>query len=94
MVNSVDIEGLRDFFKVLGDDTRMRIILLLEEKARNVTEIATALGMTQSAISHQLRTLYDHRVVTCIKAGQERIYEILDPHIYEIIKQARDHIKE
>jgi DNA-binding transcriptional ArsR family regulator len=90
----VDIERLRDFFKVLGDDTRMRIILLLEESAKNVTEIANALNMTQSAISHQLRTLYDHRVVTYSKAGQERIYEILDPHIYKIIKQARDHIRE
>jgi predicted transcriptional regulator len=46
----VDIERLRDFFKVLGDDTRMRIILLLEESAKNVTEIANALNMTQKGM--------------------------------------------
>lgn len=94
MTNKDDIERLGAFFKVLGDDTRMRIILLLEESPMNVTEIASALQMKQSAISHQLRTLYDHRVVTYTKAGQERIYEILDKHIFEIIKQARDHMME
>lgn len=94
MERKVNIDELSNFFKTLSDDTRMRIILLLEERPQNVTEIANALNMSQSAISHQLRMLYDHRVVNYTKHGQERIYEIRDRHIYEIIKQARDHIKE
>lgn len=85
---------LKDFFKVLGDETRMRIIFLLKENPLSVNEIAKALHMEQSAISHQLKTLYHYRVVTYTRSGKERIYEILDDHIYEIIAQASAHIEE
>lgn len=92
--NEQTIIHLKDFFKVLGDETRMRIILLLRENPLNVSDIARALKMEQSAISHQLRVLYQHRVVTYVRSGQERIYEILDNHIYQIIAQAQEHIEE
>ncbi len=88
------IMNLKDFFKVLGDETRVRIIFLLRENPLNVTEIARRLNMEQSAISHQLRILYHHRVVTYVRSGQERIYEILDNHIYEILAQASEHLEE
>ncbi|MDY0214116.1 MAG: metalloregulator ArsR/SmtB family transcription factor [Bacilli bacterium] len=88
------IMNLKDFFKVLGDETRVRIILLLRKNPLNVSEIARRLNMEQSAISHQLRVLYSHRVVTYVRSGQERIYEIVDNHIYEILAQAKEHIEE
>ena len=88
------IMNLKDFFKVLGDETRVRIIFLLRENPLNVTGIARRLNMEQSAISHQLRILYQHRVVTYTRSGQERIYEILDNHIYEILAQASEHLEE
>lgn len=88
------VSALRDFFKVLGDDTRVRIILLLRDNPQNVTEIATALNMEQSAISHQLRTLYLQRAVNFHRNGKEKIYEIRDNHIYEILASANEHIEE
>lgn len=93
-LNLVTVEKLRNFFKVLGDDTRMRIILLLQNNPTTVNDIARALKMEQSAISHQLKILYQQRVVTYKKSGKERIYEIIDNHIFEIIAQASEHIEE
>ncbi len=89
-----EVERLRDFFKVLSDNTRVSIILLLRDNPLSVSEIAGALLMEQSAISHQLRILYTGRFVKFIRQGKAKIYEIADNHIYEIIAQASAHIAE
>lgn len=85
---------LASFFKVFSDVTRIRIILLLKSAPHTVSEIAEALHMDQSAISHQLRTLYNARIVTYVRFGKMRRYEIVDNHIYTIIDQTIDHVKE
>lgn len=94
MSNKEVVTKLNDFFKTLGDPTRMRIILLLQNNPLSVTDIARKLNMEQSAISHQLKILYNERFVTFTRDGKARIYEILDNHIYAIIKQASEHLAE
>ncbi len=89
-----EVENLKDFFKVLSEGTRVSIILLLRNNPLSVSEIAQALKMEQSAISHQLRILYNERFVTFKRQGKAKIYAIADNHIYEILAQAREHIAE
>lgn len=95
MANKHDeVMMLNEFFKVLAEPTRVRIILLLRNNPLSVTDIANELAMEQSAISHQLKILYNTRFVTYKRVGKAHIYEILDDHIYEIITQASEHLKE
>lgn len=89
--NLLDISKL---YKVLGDYTKIRIIYCLYKKERNVTEICNELNMGQSAISHQLKLLKDNRLIQCKRNGKTIIYSLLDKHIYSIISQGIDHIKE
>lgn len=89
-----EVERLKDFFKVLSEQTRVSIILLLRDNPLSVSEITLHLKMEQSAISHQLRILYNERFVTFKRQGKAKIYEICDNHIYEIIAQAREHVAE
>lgn len=89
-----EVERLKNFFKVLSEQTRVSIILLLRDNPLSVSEITLHLKMEQSAISHQLRILYNERFVTFKRQGKAKIYEICDNHIYEIIAQAREHVAE
>jgi DNA-binding transcriptional ArsR family regulator len=79
-------------FQTLGDPTRMRIISLLLEGEQCVHTITTALGMTQSAVSHQLRTMRDLRLVRARKAGRHVFYALDDAHIADLFRQTLAHI--
>jgi DNA-binding transcriptional ArsR family regulator len=85
----VDAAGL---FKVLGDPTRLRILDALSAGEMKVQEIADGLGMTQSAISHQLHTLKDHRVVKARRDGRWIYYSIDDAHVKELYEQGMEHV--
>ena len=87
-------ELVSNFFKALSDPTRIMIIYALKEKALTVTELTQALNMTQSAISHQLRTLKDNKIVNNEKKGKEVYYSLSDHHIYTIFDQAKEHMEE
>ncbi len=91
--NISNIANLSDFFKVLSNDTRLKILLLLDDKSLCVEEISLSLNMTSSAISHQLRILKNSRYVKSEKKGQYVYYSIDDIHIFEIINNALLHIK-
>jgi len=80
-----------ELFKVLGDETRLRILDALAGGELRVQEIADGLGMTQSAISHQLHTLRDHRVVKARRDGREIYYSIDDAHVQELFEQGMEH---
>lgn len=82
------------FFKSLSDETRIAIIFSLKDNELTVTELKTVLNMTQSAVSHQLKTLRDANIVTNRREGKEVYYKLSDQHIYTIFNQALDHVEE
>jgi len=83
--------GAAELFKVLGDETRLRILDALSGGEMRVQDIADHLGMTQSAISHQLHTLKDHRVVKSRRDGRGIYYSIDDAHVQELFEQGMEH---
>ena len=88
-----EVERVAELFKVFGDETRMKILLLIYKNSMNVSEIAAGIGMTLSAISHQLKTLKTARLVKSQKLGKEVFYELDDEHVESIVKMAVSHIK-
>lgn len=85
---------LGDFFKILGDSTRIKILSALFQSEMCVCDIAALLGMTQSAISHQLRVLKQGRIVKHRKEGKVVYYSLDDDHIKHIVDQGLTHISE
>ncbi len=81
-------------FKTLSDPTRIKIIYALKNKERSVSEIVELVGITQSAVSHQLRVLRNVNLVNYVKKGKEVIYSLSDEHVYNIFDQAVEHVKE
>jgi len=86
---------LAEVFKVLGDQTRIKLLALLaSEQEMCVCDIAQALGMGQSAISHQLRVLRDARLVKFRKLGKEALYSLDDDHVLTLMGQGLEHVRE
>ena len=85
---------LGDLFKVFGDTTRIRILYSLFESELTVNAITEILGMTQSAISHQLKVLKDANLVDCRREGKTMIYYLADDHVRTIIGQGYEHLTE
>lgn len=85
---------LADIFKVLGDSTRVKILSALFQAEMCVCDIAALLGMTQSAISHQLRVLKQARLVKYRKDGKVVYYSLEDEHVKSIFDQGLVHIAE
>ncbi|MBM7708749.1 ArsR/SmtB family transcription factor [Enterococcus lemanii] len=88
-----EIEKVSRLFKVLGDVTRVKILLFLEEGERNVTAIAEAIEMEQSAVSHQLKLLKDHRLVKSRREGKTVLYRLDDDHVFGILAQIVEHVR-
>ena len=85
---------LADLFKLFGDTTRMKILFALLESEMCVCAIADLLGMTQSAISHQLRILKDADLVGNRREGKTIYYFLSDDHVRTIVAQGFDHLIE
>ena len=85
---------LSELFKVFGDSTRIRILYCLFESEMCVYDIATLLGMTQSAISHQLSVLKKNKLVKSRREGKNIIYSLADAHVRAIINQGVEHVTE
>lgn len=85
---------LAELFKIFGDSTRIRILFVLFESEVCVCDLAEALNMTQSAISHQLRILKQAKLVKNRREGKSIFYSLADDHVRTIIAQGLDHIKE
>lgn len=88
------LSDLADLFKLFGDTTRMRILYALFEGEMCVCAISEYLGMTQSAISHQLKTLKAANLVKARREGKTIYYALADEHVRSIIAQGYDHITE
>ena len=85
---------LADLFKIFGDTTRIRILYALFESEMCVCAIAEFLGMTQSAISHQLKVLKDNNLVSSRRAGKTIYYSLADDHVRSIVGQGFEHLTE
>ena len=85
---------LADFFKTFGDTTRVKILYALMEQDLCVVDLAEAIGATQSAVSHQLRTLKQSRLVRAKREGKNVVYSLSDDHVHSILDQGMTHICE
>ncbi len=89
-----EITALSEFFKVFGDPSRLRILYYLSKAELCVTDLASIAVMQQSAVSHQLKTLRQNRLVKLRKDGVTNYYSLDDQHVSEIYLMALTHIKE
>lgn len=94
MIPEENLYNLAELFKVFGDSTRIRILFVLFEEEVCVCDIAEALHMTQSAISHQLRILKANKLVKNRREGKSIFYSLADDHVRTIIAQGLNHIAE
>ncbi len=85
---------LAELFKVFGDSTRVKILYCLFDTELCVGDIAQALGMTQTAVSHQLRVLKANKLVKCRRDGKSMFYSLADDHVHSILGQGMDHLME
>ncbi len=94
MPDETELYDLAELFKIFGDSTRIRILFVLFEAEVCVCDLAKALGMTQSAISHQLRILKTNKLVKSRREGKSIFYSLSDDHVRTIIEQGCEHILE
>ena len=85
---------LAELFKIFGDSTRIRILYVLSESELCVCHIAQLLGMSQSAISHQLRILKGSKLVKYRREGKAIFYSLADAHVRTILDQGMEHVME
>lgn len=85
---------LADLFKLMGDPTRIKILFCLSKKEMCVLDISELIGMTHSAVSHQLANLKAARMVKATKKGKEVYYSLDDDHVEKLFDLAIEHIKE
>lgn len=94
MPEETELYDLAELFKVFGDSTRIRILFVLFEAEVCVCDLAAALNMTQSAISHQLKILKQNKLVKSRREGKSVFYSLADSHVRTMIAQGREHIEE
>lgn len=90
----LEVAGLSEIFKILGDETRTKILYILAQQPLCVCEIATIMGMTLPAISHHLRLLKALRLVKNNRNGKLVYYALDDQHILNLIREAQAHFME
>ena len=85
---------LADFYKIFGDTTRVKILYALDKSELCVCDISVLLGMSVSAVSHQLRALRDSDLVRTKREGKIVYYSLADEHVKSILECGIEHIKE
>src|SRR5215475_3658745 len=93
-LNSATVEALAETFKVLGDTTRVRILDALSRAEVCVCDLAGMLGVTESAVSHQLRLLRSLRLVKSRRDGRHIYYTLADQHIVKLFEQGLEQVQE
>jgi DNA-binding transcriptional ArsR family regulator len=94
LLSSRTVEEIAETFRVLGDPTRVRILDAMAGGELCVCDIATLVGISESAASHQLRLLRGMRLVRPRRAGRQVFYSVDDQHIVELLKLAVTHVQE
>lgn len=87
-----DIAELAARFKAISEPSRLKILLALSYGELCVEHLTQAVGGNQSAVSHQLKTLKDHRIIKCRRQGKQVIYSIADGHVLTMISVAKEHL--
>lgn len=93
-INENTLYDVAELFKIFSDSTRIRILYCLNDTEKNVTQIAEALSMNQSAISHQLRILKNAKLIKNRRNGKVVFYTLADSHVKNIINQGIEHVLE
>jgi DNA-binding transcriptional ArsR family regulator len=88
------VDGLTEIFRVLGDPTRVRILDVLSRGEQCVGKLAAQLGVTESAVSHQLRLLRNTRIVRGRREGRMIFYALDDQHVLDLFRQGLRHVQE
>ena len=94
MPDGEKISKLADFFKVFGDSSRIKIIWALDTHEMCVCDLAVLLGMSKSAVSHQLKVLRDSNLVKTRRNGKIVFYQLSDMHVREVFERAVEHVDE
>lgn len=85
---------LSELFKVFGDNTRIRILYVLFEDEVCVCDLAQLIGMTQSAVSHQLRILKAAQLIKSRREGKTVFYSLADEHVRMMLRMGTEHVQE
>ena len=88
------LQGLSQIFKLLGDETRLKICLVLARHELCVSDVAALVGLSESAVSHQLRIMKAMRLVTYRREGKMTLYMLDDEHVEELIRLGVRHVTE
>lgn len=94
VLDTSDVDDLTEIFRVLGDPTRVRILDVLSRSEVCVQDLAAALRLSESAVSHQLRLLRSMRLARTRRAGRLVYYTLDDHHIIELLRLALTHVQE
>lgn len=94
MPNEIMVKALADFFKMFGDPTRAKILWALDQSELCVCDLGAILGMTKSAVSHQLGTLRKANLVRFRREGKNVFYSLKDEHVKSILEVGMEHIQE
>lgn len=86
------INQVSKMYKVLGDKTRLKILIFLQSGEKNVSAISEHLEMEQSAVSHQLKLLRDNKIVISRRDGKIIYYALADHHVIDILHQTFEHV--
>jgi DNA-binding transcriptional ArsR family regulator len=92
--DSPPMESIAGIFAILGDPTRMRVLIALGESELCVTDLAAATGVNRSTVSHQLRVLRGHRLVRRRREGKVVYYALDDDHVMALVRMATAHVAE
>ncbi len=93
-MDEVELEEMEEFFQAFGDRNRIRILGILSRGEICVNDLTQELGMTQSAVSHQLRNLKLNRLVKARRDGKQIMYSLDDAHVLSILSVGAEHIRE
>ncbi|MEA5027025.1 MAG: metalloregulator ArsR/SmtB family transcription factor [Erysipelotrichaceae bacterium] len=94
MSTVLDLHNLSEFYKILGDKTRISIICALDKHEMCVCDLGILLGMTKSAISHQLRVLRQANLVKNRRDGKVIFYSLADDHVKRLFEIGLEHVQE
>ncbi len=94
LLNPRTVDAVSDVFRLLGDPTRVRIVDALTHGERCVCDLAALVGLTESAVSHQLRLLRTARLVRARRAGRMAYYSLDDHHVAGLVYDTRTHVEE
>ena len=93
-ISDQELDRLSSMYKVLGDPTRLKIVMALKDVEMCVCDLSAFLGVSESAVSHQLRRLRDLALVKKRRDGQVIYYTLDDSHIADLLSIALDHVRE